>query len=253
MIFLVGTGLSKGDLTQKAIETCAKGELFLDKYTSKVNGETLTAIKKSTGKVPTTLSRSEMEERAQELVEKAKEKDIVIIVGGDPLIATTHKILFLAARKKGVKVEVVHAGSIFTAAIGESGLDFYKFGKTFTIPKWSDHYKPVSFYETLMKNRSIGAHTLALLDYDSEKESSMAINEALAELESAEKQYGKGLVTDKTEIFVMSNLCQPNETKEYIRFGEAKAKNHESGPALLIIPSQLSDIEREIVETMYAD
>ena len=93
MIFLVGTGLSKGDLTQKAIETCAKGELFLDKYTSKVNGETLTAIKKSTGKVPTTLSRSEMEERAQELVEKAKEKDIVIIVGGDPLIATTHKIL----------------------------------------------------------------------------------------------------------------------------------------------------------------
>ena len=53
-----------------------------------------------------------------------------------------------------MEVEVVHSNSVLTAAIGESGLDFYRFGAIATIPKWSAHYTPVSFYETLQKNMS---------------------------------------------------------------------------------------------------
>jgi len=254
MIFLVGTGLSRGDLTQKAMDVCTNAEeLFLDGYTSRIDKDTLAEIERRTGKEIVQLSRSEMEEKAGQLAEKAKEKNIAILIGGDPLMATTHKIIFIAAKKRGVRVAVIHSVSIFTIAIGESGLDFYKFGKTFTIPKWSGHYKPVSFYETLAKNQSIGAHSLVLLDYEAEKESSMPIGEALAELEAAEKQYKGGIITENKEIFVMSNLGQLNETKEYIRFGDAKSRNYESGPALLIIPSQLSDIEKEMIETMYVD
>ncbi len=50
--------------------------------------------------------------------------------------------------------------------MGESGLDFYRFGQICTIPRWSEHYKPVSFYETIETNLTNGHHSILLLDYD---------------------------------------------------------------------------------------
>jgi diphthine synthase len=174
-------------------------------------------------------------------------------VGGDPLIATTHKILFLEARKQGVKFAAIHSTSIFSTAIGESGLDFYKFGKTFTIPSWSEHYRPISFYETLKKNQSICAHSVALLDFDQSKGVSMPISDALAELEAAEAHYKDGIISPGKKIFIMANLCGSGEIKDYITFADAKQKQYGSAPALIIIPAQLSDIEEEIVRSMYGN
>ena len=62
---------------------------------------------------------------------------MAILVGGDPLMATTHKIFIHRGERQKVETEIVHANSIITTAIGESGLDFYGFGAPCTIPKWS--------------------------------------------------------------------------------------------------------------------
>ena len=119
-----------------------------------------------------------------------------MLIGGDPLMATTHKILFIEAKKRNVEVEIVHSNSVLTAAIGESGLDFYRFGAIATIPKWSAHYTPVSFYETLQKNMQNNLHSLLLLDYSQELAASLSIKDSIDILEKAEKQlqigYNKG-------------------------------------------------------------
>ncbi len=44
-----------------------------------------------------------MEENASDMVKRAATKDIAILVGGDPLMATTHKILYIEAEKQHVK------------------------------------------------------------------------------------------------------------------------------------------------------
>ena len=253
-LFLVGTGLSEGDMTERAVEACiSAGELFIDPYTSVVHPKTINRISKLAGKDPTALSRSDMEEKANVLVAKAKTKDIAILVGGDPLIATTHKILFIEARRQGVRFYPIHSTSIFSVAIGESGLDFYRFGKTFTIPKWSDHYKPVSFYETLKANMGINAHSVVLLDFDQQTSTSMEISEALQELEAAEEKYREGIITQDMKLFIMSNLCAEGEVKKYITLADAKKTEFAKAPALLIIPAKLKDIENEAVASMFGD
>ena len=116
------------------------------------------------------------------LLKLAKDRDVAVLISGDPLIATTHKILFIEARKLGIRVEIVHAASIASAAIGESGLDFYRFGKVCTHTKWHEHYTPVSFYETIRTNMQNNEHSLVLLDYDSVAESSMQLCRCRSEL-----------------------------------------------------------------------
>ena len=163
MLFLIGLGLSKDDLTLAALEACKNcHRLYLDRHTSRVDRATTDYISDTAGKDISDLARQDMEEGAKVLVSSASGKDIAILCGGDPLMATTHKILLIEAARQGVEVRVIHSNSIITAAIGESGLDFYRFGKVCTIPKWSQSYKPVSFYETIYcKHNQRRAHISA--------------------------------------------------------------------------------------------
>ena len=195
------------------------------------------------------LTRQDMEEGAKELVGAASRKNIAILCGGDPLMATTHKILLIEASRQGVGARIIHSNSIITAAIGESGLDFYRFGKVCTIPRWSQSYKPVSFYETIYGNITNDAHTLVLLDYDSKSESTISIKEALATLEEAEKAYKKGIVRDDSYIMILHNISTNDSRLIYARIKEAKTMDID-GMNVLIIHSGLSDIEKETMDAL---
>ncbi|MGC8647325.1 MAG: diphthine synthase [Candidatus Micrarchaeia archaeon] len=249
MLFLVGTGLTGKDLTLQALEIMRESELYIDRYTSFISEEHTKFIERIAGRKLKRISRGEMEEQASEIVKRAKSSNIAIIVGGDPLMATTHKILAIEAVRQGVKIKVVHASSIVTVAIGESGLDFYKFGQVCTIPKWQEHYRPVSFYETIAKNVSNRQHSLVLLDYSEEGKASLPIGEALEILESAEKHYKKGIIMNNTKILVMGNIGSESQAKLYGSIGTLKSMQI-AGPALLIIPSELSEIEKESMSAM---
>ncbi|MGC8669906.1 MAG: diphthine synthase [Candidatus Micrarchaeia archaeon] len=249
MLFLVGTGISSKDLTISAIEIMKKSELYADTYTSNIDTNALNLIEAATGKNISMLSRSDMEENVHVIVGRAKDHDVSIIIGGDPLIATTHKTIAIEAKKQGVPIEVMHSSSIITVAIGESGLDFYKFGNACTIPRWHEHYKPVSFYQTLLSNRRSNLHSLMLLDYDSKSSASIPINEAIGILEEAEKVYHNGLINESTKLLALLNLGRPNIKKVYGALGTLKNSKFESGPAVMILPSELADIE---IESMHA-
>ena len=50
------------------------------------------------------------------------------------------------------------------SAIGTTGLQLYNFGQTVSMVFFTDTWKPSSFYDRIKENRSIGLHTLILLD-----------------------------------------------------------------------------------------
>ncbi len=247
MLFLVGLGLSEKEIPVGTIEVCKKCELYMDRFTSIISDNTVNYVENATGKRITELSRQEMEENANEIVRKASGKDIAILIGGDPLIATTHKILYIEAKKQGVDTQIVHANSIITTAIGESGLDFYRFGSPCTIPKWSEHYSPVSFYEKIAANLKMKEHTILLLDYDSKNKCTISIKEAMKTLKMAELHYKKGIITDETKIILLHNMAQDDNKVVLTNINKAKSLDYE-GINIIIMPAEPTDIEREAVK-----
>ncbi|MGC8889024.1 MAG: diphthine synthase [Candidatus Micrarchaeia archaeon] len=245
MLFLVGLGLERGDISEKALEVIRRASrLMLDPYTNRIDNDYIEYLEAKTGKKLLRLSRSDLEENAYETIKNAKNEDIAILVPGDPLIATTHHTILDLAKKNGIEVKVFHAPSIFTAAIGESGLDIYRFGPTTTIPFWSKKYKPISFIDTIDKNLKNNEHTLVLLDYNYKEEKAMSLEEALALLEVAERERGVSL---PQKIIVLADIGKASQD---IAFGEravlARMSKRFTGKIIsLIIPSNPNFAEEE--------
>ncbi|CAN6463559.1 unnamed protein product [Victoria cruziana] len=104
-----------------------------------------------------------VEEGADAILFEASKLHVAFLVVGDPFGATTHADLVLRAKKLGVQVEVVHNASVVNA-VGVCGLQLYRYGETVSIPFFTETWRPDSFYEKIKRNRSLGLHTLCLLD-----------------------------------------------------------------------------------------
>ena len=251
MLFLIGTGLSYYDISAGALEACRECELYQESYTSYFNEAKKEFIEGKLGKKITPLSRSDLEEEVKKIVEKAKIRDIAILTGGDPLIATTHKIILIEAKRHGIRTKIFHSSSIISAAMGESGLDFYRFGAVCTISRWSESYKPVSFYETIQKNISNNYHSIILLDYDPKEASSLGIREAIDILSKAEEKYKKGIINKTANIFIIQNLGLEGQSTYFTTISSAPLLKPVKGPSLMIIPARISDIEQEAIDSMH--
>ncbi|MGC8495626.1 MAG: diphthine synthase [Candidatus Micrarchaeia archaeon] len=250
MLFLIGAGLSNEDLSIAAINSMKASKLYIDAYTSFIDDDRISFLEGIAGQHATMLSRSQMEEGASRLVAEARDLDIAIVVGGDPLIATTHKIIASEAQKAGIELHVIHAVSVFSVAIGESGLDFYRFGAVCTIPKWREHYKPVSFYETLQRNIEMNLHSLLLLDYDSNEKASISISEAISVLQEAEAHYKWGIIRNDTFMIIENNLSGPQELKIAGPLSAISTVKGISGASVIIIPAKITEVESEAISSM---
>ncbi|OON16975.1 diphthine synthase, partial [Opisthorchis viverrini] len=163
MLTFVGAGLASiDDLTCNGLKAIKQANfLYLDAYTSIMPGF-VEALKELTGKDVKSADR-ELVEETDEIIQKAKNHDVVFIVIGDPLSATTHTDLVLRAVDSGIQFKIIHNTSIMTA-VGCCGLQLYNFGATVSIPFWDELGTPDSFYDKLLWNFSAGLHTLCLLD-----------------------------------------------------------------------------------------
>ncbi len=245
MLFLIGLGLDKGDISEKGLQTIKRAsKLFIDPYTNLVSDDYIIYLEEKTGKKVEKLSRSDLEENAIKIVDLAKNEDVAVLVSGDPLIATTHHTILDLAKSKNVEAKVIHSSSIFSAAIGESGLDIYRFGPTTTIPFWSEKYKPVSFIDVIKRNIDNNEHTLVLLDYNYKEKKPMPIEEAISLLQKAEEQRGINLIK---KILVLADLGKEDQK---IFFGTIEAilskKEILKGKVIsIIIPSNPNFAEEE--------
>lgn len=77
--------------------------------------------------------------------------------------ATTHSDLVLRARERSIPIRTIPNASIMSA-IGATGLQLYHFGQTVSMVFFTDNWRPASFYDRIRENRSLGLHTLVLLD-----------------------------------------------------------------------------------------
>ncbi len=239
MLYLIGLGLDKKDLSVSALEAVKKcNKVYLESYTN-VFPYTIKALEKVIGKKVVKLDRKAVEEKPKFLGEAKKEK-VAVLVSGDPLSATTHIDILLRAKKEKIKTKVFHAPSILTA-VAESGLQLYKFGKTASIAKWQlPSFRPESFYDILKENLNSGAHTLLLLDIG------LSVKEALSYFESIARTKDEWLM-DYGLI-----VCERVGTdKQKISVGpiDVLSSKKFALPACIIIPGQLHFMEKEMLDT----
>jgi diphthine synthase len=251
MLKLIGLGLfDERDLSLRAIEEAkSASKAYIELYTTAWFGS-MKNLGELIGKKIEILKRKDLEENSAKILNEAKEKDVVIFVGGDPLIATTHSSLILEARKQNIGTKIIHNSSIVSAT-AETGLHIYKFGPSVTIPflEKTKGKLPESVYDVIKINKARGLHTLCLLDIDAEEEKLMSVREAIEILFSLEEARKEGVISpeEKAVVFSRAGSNKPN-----IFFEKLKSlfeKEIES-PAVIIIPGLLHFTEKEFLEAI---
>tara|TARA_Y100000310_G_scaffold171786_1_gene171948 strand:+ start:4660 stop:5385 length:726 start_codon:yes stop_codon:yes gene_type:complete len=234
--YLIGTGLNKKSISVDALEilkSCDK--IYLEDYTINFPFDIKdleTALDLNIKKI----SRQEVENES--IVKESKNKNIALLVYGDPLSATTHMQLILSCKNLNIKYKIFNNASIMTA-VSRTGLQLYKFGKTISMPNWEEHKnKPTSFIDHIKENLSINSHTLVLTDIG------LKIKDAINQLkESSQKKSIK--IPEK--IIALSNAGTKNQRVYYDSLENLKNKDVKT-PFCLIIPSNLHFLEKEVLE-----
>lgn len=164
MLHLIGIGVRKEHINAEMLEAIKKSDkVFLEYYTSFYE-DSFEELSKYIGKEIIICDREDIESKIEEKIfEPAKEKDISLLVIGDPLIATTHTDLILRTKELKIDTKVYNNVSIGNF-ITRTGLQFYKFGKITSIPFISEKFMPRTPFMVYSDNHKMGAHTLFLLD-----------------------------------------------------------------------------------------
>ena len=248
-ITFIGLGLNDDtDISLKGINEIKKCDrVYAEFYTAKLFGTNIKNIEKQINKEIIILNREEVE-KGDVIIDDAMNNHIVFLSCGDSMAATTHLDLRLRAIDKGIKTNIIHGSSIFTAVPGLLGLQNYKFGRTTTIAYPDDEYFPMSPYNIIKKNMEIGLHTLVLLDIQVDKNRYMTANEAIDIFEKYESKIGGGVLNDKTLICVVARAGSSNPILKanYLK----NLKNEDFGTPLhtLVIPGNLHFLEIEALE-----
>ncbi len=245
MFYLVGLGVAWKDISIKALDIIKSAdEVLLEGYTSIANFE-INDLAKLIKKDIRVLYRNEIEGK-RTFINESKKKNIVLLVYGDPLSATTHFEMIQELIRKKIPFQIIHSSSILTL-ISETGLSLYKFGKTTSIPFWSDNFQPESFFDVFTANKSIKAHTLFLLDLDPKAKEFMSPAYALDILLQIAKKRKSKVLTKKTLAIACSRLGTDKQEIKVASVNELLKKNYSEPPHCLIIPSTLSDSEKEFL------
>ena len=164
-LFIIGIGLNdEKDITVKGLEAVKKSShIYLENYTSNLNVP-ISNLEELYGKKIILADRDMIEKQVEkEILEKAKTENVSLLIVGDPMCATTHDDLMQRAKELEIKTEIIHNASIVNA-IGEIGLEVYKYGKITSIP--FDNENVEAPYKVFITNLDKGMHTLFLLDLD---------------------------------------------------------------------------------------
>lgn len=273
MLNLIGVGLNDfRDLSLKSKELIRESDyVYLEYYTSKLSynddNELINDFKKLFGKELVLLYRQDIEENEKDLLDKAKQKNLSLLVIGDAISATTHDSILLECKKQDIECNIIYNASIFSA-IGVTGLQLYKFGKTASLvfedrlksKNSSDLVIPETPYKILSENNSINAHTLILLDMMIEKKLDhiskrfMTPNDAIKILLKSDDLYKKNnknisLFNRDTYLIVCSRLGSKEEKIVYGSVKDLIDYDFKEPLHCLIVPSKLHFLEEEMLNS----
>ena len=239
-LYLIGIGLgNEKDITLRGLETIKRcDKIYLEYYTSILNCPII-KLEELYNKKIIIADRELAENRIEEIVKSAKHRDIAFLVIGDVFSATTHVNFLLLAKKSGIELKIIHNASIMNA-IGEIGLDLYRFGRTISIPFDNKYVKsPVRF---LKENLRLGLHTIILLDILPSENKFLSISEAcdyLIRNKVSNKKLAIGcsvIGSDNPEI--KAGILEQLKHFEFTKF-----------PQCIVIPGKLHFVEEEMLRT----
>ena len=253
-IVFVGLGLhDEMGISLRGLEEVKMADnVFIELYTSLLPNFSIERFEKISGKKLYVVSRQELEEENGEIILNAADTGkAVLLVPGDPLIATTHVALRIQAEKIGIKTGIVHGASVLSAVIGLSGLHNYKFGKSVTIPLPSETPSETP-YEVIAQNKKFGLHTLCLLDLKVDKNRYMKISEGLQLLFEIEQKRKEKIVTMDTLAVGIARAGSTNPTVKAGFLKDLLSYDFGGPPHSIIFPGKLHFMEVEALIILVA-
>jgi len=252
-LVFVGLGLnSERDMSLQGAEEARTAETVLaELYTSLMPELNLAKLEKLVGKPISIVSRHDLEDNCGKKVLNAAEKGkTVLLVPGDPLIATTHVELRVRAERQGIKTRVVHGASIVSAVMGLSGLQNYKYGRSVTIPFMHEGVVAETPYNVIMENKQRGLHTLCFLDIRAEEKRYMTIQEGLQALLNVEKQERRRVVTSNTVALGIARAGSKQPVVKADTIMQLLKFDFGAPPHSLVFPGKLHFMEAEALITL---
>ena len=232
MLYLIGLGLNEKGYSREAYETISKADkVYVDTYTIEFPYEISALTSQFKGKKFIAVGREFVE--GMNFLKEAKENDVVLLVYGSPLVATTHTAIIKEAIEKKIKIKIIHAGSILDA-VAETGLQPYKFGKTTSLP----NFPADSYLKIVKENMKIKAHTLVLVDIG------LKFEDAIKRLEDD----CKNMKVNISKILVCECLGLKDSHIYYENMSKLKNKKIKA-PFCFIIPGNLHFLEKEFLES----
>jgi diphthine synthase len=241
----IGLGLNdERGMTLEGLEEARRADsAYGEFYTNFMPNLDLKRLEKGIGKKVELLNRAQLEdEGGQKLLRAAGKENVVFLVPGDPLIATTHITLRISAARMGITSRVIHAPSIISAVCGATGLQSYKFGKSITVPR--DQSLPKSVIETISGNGDRGLHTLVLLDVQAGKTSQMTIRDALEKMTVSDPHFETRLAVGVARLGSQDEKVKASSVKNLIK------EDFGSGPHSIVVVGRLHFMEAEALEVL---
>ncbi|MCE4599969.1 MAG: SAM-dependent methyltransferase [Desulfurococcales archaeon] len=251
-LILAGGGLGPGYQGRILEGVLARADVvFVETYTVPGSGWLVEYARGLAGDRVFEATRSQLEELASRVIERARRELVVVLVPGDPLVATTHRSLIAMASTENVEFRVIPGVSGVCAAMSLSLLDFYKFGRTITVPGPWRGVKAYSILDYIYSNACIGLHTLALLDI-SPGGAQLDPASAARILTGLEGDMGEKLVARASVIVVERAGLDSERITVYESLAELAGEDGDwREPASIVIPGSPSPIEAEHVAQAY--
>jgi len=253
-LVFVGLGLfDELDMSLRGLEEVQKADfVYAEFYTSLMSGLSLENLKAKVGKEVRVVNRGILEEENGEpILQDAEQAKVAFLVPGDPLIATTHIDLKIRAEKRGIETRVVHGASIVSAAVGLSGLQNYRFGRSVTVPFPEEGFISETPYSVIAENQARNLHTLCFLDIRAEERRYMTVKEALESLLSMEEEKKQGIVTPETLAVGVARAGAEDVTVKAEKVRNLAGFDLGGPPHVLIFPAdKLHFMEAEALITL---
>jgi diphthine synthase len=256
MLTFVGLGLyDERSITIEGREAIDSADrVFAEFYTSTLAGTTVADLEAFHDAAIEVRDRAGTESDPEPVLSAARERSTAFLVGGDPMISTTHIDLRLRATEEDIDTHVVHGTTAQAAASSLTGLQNYRFGKATTLPfAYGSGGVPESVLRVIAENRERGLHTLCYLDIEADREAYMSADDAAGRLADAIESTNQSDTGDTGSEPLAVGIARAGSSESLVRADRLSAlASADFGDPLhlLVIPGDLHHLEAEALETL---